>query len=117
YTNKTVSGNFRGPEYPQGFYGIESMMDDVAYKLKMDPVDFILKNMTRKANDEVPYTNYSLEECIRRGAEVFEWKKRWHPPPGSDPGPIKRGAGAALIALLASLGGARHEVRLRARGR
>ena len=52
YTNKTVSGNFRGPEFPQGFFGIQSMMDDVAYKLDMDPVDFVLKNMTRKANDE-----------------------------------------------------------------
>ena len=27
------------------------MMDDVAYKLKMDPVEFVLKNMTRKSND------------------------------------------------------------------
>ena len=51
YTNKTVSGNFRGPEFPQGYFGIQSMMDDVAYKMKMDPVEFVLKNMTRKAND------------------------------------------------------------------
>src|SRR6185503_6616788 len=29
YTNRTVSGNFRGPEFPQGFFGIQSMMDDV----------------------------------------------------------------------------------------
>ena len=48
YTNRTVSANFRGPEFPQGFFGIQSMMDDVAAKLKMDPVEFILKNMTRK---------------------------------------------------------------------
>ena len=115
YTNKTVSGNFRGPEYPQGFYGIESMMDDVAYKLKMDPVDFILKNMTRKANDEVPYTNYSLEECIRRGAEVFEWKKRWHPQPGSEPGPIKRGAGVSFMAFRSALGRSSAEIRLDAK--
>ena len=46
--------------------------------------------MTRKSNDETPYTNYSLEECIRRGAEAFEWKKRWRPKPGSD-----RGSGEA----------------------
>ena len=51
YTNKTVSGNFRGPEFPQGFFGIQSMMDDVAYKLKMDPVDFVLKNMMRKSDE------------------------------------------------------------------
>ena len=36
----------------------------------MDPVEFILKNMTRKSRDETPYTNYTLDECIRRGAEA-----------------------------------------------
>ena len=103
YTNKTVSGNFRGPEFPQGFFGIQSMMDDVAYKLKMDPVDFILKNMTRPTA-AAPFTNYSLEECIRRGAEAFDWKKRWRPQPGSDPGPIKRGAGVSFMAFRSGLG-------------
>jgi xanthine dehydrogenase molybdenum-binding subunit len=116
YTNKTVSGNFRGPEYPQGFYGIESMMDDVAYKMKMDPVEFILKNMTRKSRDEVPYTNYSLEECIHRGVEGFEWKKRWRPQPGSDPGPIKRGAGVSFMAFRSALGRSNAVIRLDGKG-
>ena len=97
YTNKTVSGNFRGPEFPQGHFGIQSMMDDVAYKVGMDPVDFALKNMSRKAGDEHPYTNYTIEECIRRGAEAFEWKKRWRAKPGSDTGSVKRGAGFAFL--------------------
>jgi xanthine dehydrogenase molybdenum-binding subunit len=117
YTNKTVSGNFRGPEYPQGFYGIESMMDDVAYKLKMDPVEFILKNMTRKSRDEVPYTNYSLEECIHLGAEAFEWKKRWRSQPGSDSGPIKRGAGVSFMAFRSALGRSNAVIRLDAKGK
>ena len=104
YTNKTTSGNFRGPEFPQGFFGIESMMDDVAFKLGMDPVDFALKNMTRKANDETPFTNYTLEDCIRRGAAAFEWKKRWRAKPGSDAGPVKRGAGFAFLAFRAGVG-------------
>ena len=117
YTNKTVSGNFRGPEYPQGFYGIESMMDDVAHKLEMDPVEFILKNMTRKSRDEVPYTNYSLEECIHRGAEAFEWKKRWRPQPGSDSGPIKRGAGVSFMAFRSALGRSNAVIRLDAKGK
>ena len=54
YTNRTVSGNFRGPEFPQGFFGIQSMMDDVAFQLRINPVEFILRNMTRM--------------CARRGA-------------------------------------------------
>ena len=117
YTNRTVSANFRGPEFPQGFFGIQSMMDDVAAKLKMDPVEFILKNMTRKAGDQTPYTTYSLDDCIRRGAEAFEWKKRWRPQPGSDPGPIKRGAGVSFMAFRAGLGRSSAVIRVDAKGR
>ncbi len=79
------------------------MMDEVAYKVKMDPVDFVLKNMVRPT-EKVPFTNYTLEECIRRGAEAFDWKTRWRPQPGSDPGPIKRGAGVSFMAFRAGLG-------------
>ena len=104
YTNKAVSGNFRGPEYPQGHFGIQCMMDEVAYKMNMDPVDFVLKNMTRKASDRDEYTNYTLDECIRRGAEAFDWKKRWRPKPGSDAGPIKRGAGFSFLAFRSGTG-------------
>ncbi|MBV8846564.1 MAG: molybdopterin-dependent oxidoreductase [Bryobacterales bacterium] len=104
YTNKTTSGNFRGPEYPQGYFGIQNMMDEVAFKLNMDPVEFALKNMTRKANDQNPYTNYTLDECIHRGAEAFGWKQKWRPEPGSDRGPVKRGAGFAFMAFRSGVG-------------
>jgi CO/xanthine dehydrogenase Mo-binding subunit/aerobic-type carbon monoxide dehydrogenase small subunit (CoxS/CutS family) len=107
YTNRTVSGNFRGPEYPQGYFGFQSMMDSVAYKVNVDPVEFALKNAIRKAETpggEAEFTNYTLDECIRRGAEAFEWRKRWHPEPGSDRGPIKRGAGVAYMAFRSGLG-------------
>jgi putative selenate reductase molybdopterin-binding subunit len=111
YTNKTVSANFRGPEFPQGFFGIQSMMDDVAAKLKMDPVDFIVRNMTRKFRDETEYTTYTLDECIRRGAELFGWKERWRPP-GSDAGPLKRGVGVAFMAFRSGLGRSNAVIRL-----
>ena len=104
YTNKTVSGNFRGPEFPQGFFGIQSMMDDVAYKMKMDPVEFGMKNMIRTARENVPFSNYTLDECIRRGAEIFDWKSRWRPVPGSDKGPIKHGAGFTYMAFRSGVG-------------
>src|SRR5207249_10295648 len=58
YTNRTTSGNFRAPSEPHGVYGIESMMDDIAYKLGMDPVAFTVKNMLRPT-EEHPFTNYS----------------------------------------------------------
>jgi xanthine dehydrogenase YagR molybdenum-binding subunit len=92
------------------------MMDDVAAKLKMDPVEFILKNMTRKANDQTPFTTYSLDECLHRGADAFDWKNKWHPTPGSDRGPIKRGAGVAFMAFRAGLGRSSAVIKLDASG-
>jgi xanthine dehydrogenase YagR molybdenum-binding subunit len=116
YTNKTVSGNLRGPEFPQGFYGIESMMDDVAFKLKMDPVEFITRNMTRMSRDEVPYTNHTIDECLRIGAQRFDWNARWRPQPGSDRGPFKRGAGVSFMAFRSGLGQSSAVIRLDASG-
>jgi len=115
WTNKTVSANMRGPEFPQGFFGIQSMMDDVAAKLKIDPVDFIVKNMTRKFRDETEYTIYSLEDCLRRGAERFDWKQRWRPA-GSSAGPIKRGVGVSFMAFRSGLGRSNAVIRVNSHG-
>jgi len=116
YTNRTVSGNFRGPEFPQGFFGIQNMMDEVAAKLRMDPVEFIQKNMTRKFRDETPYTVYTLDECLRRGMETFDWKKKWRPA-GSDSGPIKRGVGVSFMAFRSGLGRSNATISVDAKGR
>ena len=116
YTNRTTSGNFRGPSDPQGFFGIESMMDDVAYKLGIDPVEFAMKNM-RGPGAGVVFTNFSLDECIRRGAELFDWKARWRPVPGSDRGPVKRGAGMSFMQFRAGQGRSSAVLRVDAKNR
>ncbi|MBM4185171.1 MAG: xanthine dehydrogenase family protein molybdopterin-binding subunit [Gemmatimonadetes bacterium] len=103
HTNRTVSGNMRAPSEPQGFFPIQSLMDDVAYAVGMDPVDFALRNM-RRPTEQVRFTNYSLEECIARGAELFDWRNRWRPTPGADAGPIKRGAGFAFMMFRSGVG-------------
>lgn len=103
YTNRTTSGNFRAPSEPHGFYGVESMMDEMAYKLGVDPVEFALKNM-RRPTDDRPFTNYSLEEVITSGAEQFDWNSRRRTTPGSDDGPIKRGSGFSFMMFRAGLG-------------
>ena len=115
YTNMAVSANLRGPAYPQGIFGIESLMDHIAYELKIDPLEFRLKNMTRKYHDELPFTSNGLEECIRRGAEAFEWKKRWHAA-GAGAGSVKRGAGMAMGAFGSAVGRSSAVVKLDGRG-
>ena len=103
YTNRTTSGNFRAPSEPHGFYGVESMMDEVAYKLGVDPVEFTLKNMRRPTDDQ-PFTNYSLDEVITTGAQQFDWASRRKTTPGSDEGPIKRGSGFSFMMFRAGVG-------------
>lgn len=115
YTNMAVSANYRAPAYPQSVFGIESLMDHIANELKIDPVEFRLKNMTRKYRDQLPYTSIGLEDCIRRGAEAFDWKARWHPP-GSTPGAVKRGAGMAIGVFASAMGRSSAVVHLDAKG-
>ena len=116
YTNTAVAANYRAPAYPQGVFGIESLMDDVAYALKMDPVEFRLKNMTRKFRDQNAYTSFGLEDCVRKGAEAFGWKQRWKPEPGSGAGPIKRGAGMAMGMFGSGLGRSSAVIRVDSQG-
>lgn len=115
YTNMAVSANYRAPAYPQSVFGIESLMDHIANELKIDPVEFRLKNMTRKYRDSIAYTSNGLEDCIRRGAEAFDWKARWHPP-GAGDGPIKRGAGMAIGVFASGLGRSSAVVHLDSQG-
>jgi len=103
YTNRTTSGNFRAPSEPHGVYGIQSIMDDIAYQLGMDPVEFTLRNMLRPTAEH-PFTNYSLDACIQMGVETFDWQARRKAIPGADPGPIKRGAGFSFMMFRAALG-------------
>jgi len=103
FTNMAVSANYRAPAYPQGVFALEGTMDDVAYAIGMDPLDFRLKNFTRKFRDQVPYSSSGLEDCLRRGADLFEWKKRYRAP-GSSAGPIKRGVGMGMGMFGSALG-------------
>ena len=116
YTNMTVSANFRGPAYPQGVWGIESMMDQMAHELEIDPVAFHLKNVSRAYMDETPYTSWALPECIERGADLFGWASRWRRAGDAD-APVRRGVGMATGAFSARTGRSSAVLRLDAEGR
>jgi xanthine dehydrogenase YagR molybdenum-binding subunit len=58
----------------------------------------------RRPTEARPYTNYSLDECIARGVEQFDWESRRKVVPGSDAGPIKRGAGFSFMMFRAGVG-------------
>ncbi len=47
YTNKVPCGAFRGFGSPQVLFAVESMIDEAAKRLKMDPIEFRIKNALR----------------------------------------------------------------------
>lgn len=67
----------RAPGEAPGTYGLESAMDELAYELKMDPIEFRLANYAEKDPETgKPWSSKSLRECYRQGAERFGWGRR-----------------------------------------
>nr|WP_294924372.1 xanthine dehydrogenase family protein molybdopterin-binding subunit [uncultured Flavobacterium sp.] len=79
--------DMRAPGGSTGMHAIEITMDELAYKLNMDPLELRLINYSEidKSTDK-EYSSKQLRECYLQGAEKFGWKKR-NPQPRS----MKRG--------------------------
>ena len=85
HTNEDSSIAMRAPGHPQASFAVESLVDELAYKIKMDPVEFRKKNL----RDEVYHRQ------LDRGAKEIGWSRR-NPVAGGNPGPLKRGMGCAV---------------------
>ncbi|QHT66353.1 xanthine dehydrogenase family protein molybdopterin-binding subunit [Rhodocytophaga rosea] len=79
--------DMRSPGGSTGMHAIESTMDELAYKLNMDPLQLRLLNY---AETDVsvgrPYSSKELRQCYLQGAEKFGWDKR-----SPEPRSMKRG--------------------------
>ncbi|GAB3540220.1 xanthine dehydrogenase family protein molybdopterin-binding subunit [Pontibacter brevis] len=75
--------DMRAPGGTTGTFALECAMDELAYALKMDPIEFRLKNYSEKdQNEDKPFSSKELRACYRQGAEKFGWEKR-NPAPRS----------------------------------
>jgi xanthine dehydrogenase YagR molybdenum-binding subunit len=69
--------DMRAPGASWGVYALECAMDELAYALKIDPLELRLKNYAEKdQNEDKPFSSKELRECYRQGAEKFGWVKR-----------------------------------------
>jgi xanthine dehydrogenase YagR molybdenum-binding subunit len=68
----------RAPGETPGMMALEIAMDEMAEKLKLDPVEFRILNDTQvdPTNPNRPFSKRQLIECLRTGAERFGWDKR-----------------------------------------
>ena len=86
----------RAPGEATGTFALESAMDELAVKLRMDPLALRLKNYAEKDPDSGhPWSSKSLRECYRTGSEAFGWSKRNMTPGGMRDGHVLVGHGMA----------------------
>jgi xanthine dehydrogenase YagR molybdenum-binding subunit len=82
---------WRAPGHPQGCAITMTALEDAAAALKMDALEFFLKNLDM-AGARAPI--YREELAI--AADLIGWKKNWHERGDKTAGPIKRGLGLSL---------------------
>ena len=83
FTNTGQQRPMRAPGHPQGSFNTEIMMDELADKVKLDPLEFRLKNLPPEA------PNAMQGAYLREGAAEFGWNKR-HATGDKTPGPSRR---------------------------
>jgi xanthine dehydrogenase YagR molybdenum-binding subunit len=80
---------WRAPNHPQASFLTCSALEDLAAKLKMDPVEFFDKNLDLTPRPDV------YRRQLAKAAEIMEWKKNWHPR-GEGKGSVRRGLGLGI---------------------
>ena len=99
YTNKVPSCAFRGYGNPQITWAVETLMDELAEKVGVDPLDFRLENYIGEGDlfwGQGPTVKSIIQSCgveeiLSRGAEMVDWYNR--PKVGAQTGRYRRGLG------------------------
>jgi putative selenate reductase molybdopterin-binding subunit len=118
YTNLAVAGAFRGYGCPQGFFALESHVDEVASAIGEDPLEFRRRNHVQEGDDQ-PIAEVlgegkegfkqiirscGLPQAILLGAKAIGWKDRAKKKKTSN-GPMRRGVGMAIVMQASGIPG------------
>ena len=98
FTNAGAQRAMRAPGHTPGAFGLESLMDELAAALDMDPLELRRKNYSTKNQGDtgLPYSSKGLGKCYDAGAKAIGWERR-NRRPGEGPatGGLRRGIGMA----------------------
>lgn len=67
----------RGPGHATGAYALESAIDELAHKLKMDPLQMrIINHADTDPEKNLPWSSKFVKEAYEKGSEKIGWKNR-----------------------------------------
>ncbi|MFH8498902.1 xanthine dehydrogenase family protein molybdopterin-binding subunit [Streptomyces coeruleorubidus] len=107
----------RGPGFANASFAIESAMDELSHRLRIDPIELRLRN--EPADDEsnnLPWSTRRLRECYTVGAREFGWNRRNRKPRARRDGDWLIGLGMAAAVYDPGRYPAQARVRLDADG-
>ncbi|MCX6122073.1 MAG: xanthine dehydrogenase family protein molybdopterin-binding subunit [Ignavibacteriales bacterium] len=82
YTNNNYTGAMRGFGSPQVNFAIESMMDELAERVGMNPFEIRMKNGFEigavTATGQKLTHNVSLKEVLKKAADASDFEKKWN---------------------------------------
>jgi xanthine dehydrogenase YagR molybdenum-binding subunit len=117
HADRNTPGYMRSPPVVPYIYALESAMDEMALKLKMDPVEFRrLNDTTTSPIGDKPYSTRSLMKCYDQAAAAFGWKQRNSQPGSMRDGDWLIGWGCATALYPTHIGAAAARVRLMPNG-
>ena len=73
-THKTPTGAYRAPGLPQAMFAAESLVDELAAALHMDPMEVRRKNASREGDirpDGTPWPPIGLAQCLERADPIY----------------------------------------------
>jgi len=90
----------RAPGEAPGLMALEIAIDEMAEKLGLDPIEFRVVNDTQvdPEKPERPFSQRSLVQCLRTGADRFGWSKR-----NARPGQVREGRWLVGLGVAAAL--------------
>jgi xanthine dehydrogenase YagR molybdenum-binding subunit len=95
-TNLNTPTWMRAPGAVSGMFALECAMDELAYSLKIDPLELRLINYAEiDPESGKPWSSKALRECYRVGSEKFGWSKRKFEPRSMRDGRLLVGWGTA----------------------
>jgi xanthine dehydrogenase YagR molybdenum-binding subunit len=107
----------RAPGECSGMFALESALDELAYKLGIDPVRLrLINHADRDPSDDLPWSTKLLRESYRTGAERFGWSRRDPRPASTRDGRYLVGTGMATAVYPVNHFPASARVRIRQDG-